>query len=413
MIKLKKFALILCGVLAIPLLVGSVHAKKAPLEKKKTVAVEKKVVAESAPAPSSTSTDQQIDIVAKQAILVDYETGTVLLEKNADELMHPSSMTKIMTTYLVLEKIKDGIITLDTLVLIGRNAWRVEGSSMFLNIDTTVRVEDLLKGLIIQSGNDAGIALAEKLSGSEAVFAQEMTRRAHELGATHTNFLNSSGLPHPQHLTTARDLVILALHTINDHPSFYHLHSEKDFTYGGIKQGNRNPLLYKNIGCDGLKTGHTQAGGFGMVASCVQDGHRLILVINGLSSMQARSDEAVKLINWGMMMYSNYTIYKEGQIVDTVPVWVGKENKLPVTVQKTIIVTLPRASQKDMKVSIDCKTPITAPIKEGQVVGKVIVSAPSLKENLEFPLVAAVTIEKAGIFKRIKDSISHLIWGKS
>lgn len=411
MIKLQKISLILCGILAILLLIGSVQAKKAPSEKKKPVAVEKNVVAESK--PSSTSTDQPIEILAKQAILVDYQTGAVLLEKNADELMHPSSMTKIMTAYLVFEKIKDGVVTLDTPVLIGKNAWRAEGSSMFLDIDTTVLVNKLLDGLIVQSGNDAGIALAEKLSGSEAVFAQEMTTRAHELGAIHTNFVNSSGLPHPQHLTTARDLVILALHTINDHPSFYHLYSKKDFTYGGIKQGNRNPLLYKNIGCDGLKTGHTQAGGYGMVASCVQNGQRLILVINGLPSMQARADEAVKLINWGMMMHNNYTIYKEGQIIDTVPVWMGKENKLPVTVQKTAIVTLLRSSQKDMKVSVDCKTPITAPIKEGQVVGKVIVSAPSLKENVEFPLVAAATIEKAGIFKRIKDSISHLIWGKS
>ena len=353
----------------------------------------------------------EIEVKAKQAILVDDQTGIVLMQKNADELMHPSSMTKIMTAYLAIEKIKAGIIQPDTLVTVGKEGWRTEGSTMFLNINDQVSVLDLLKGVIIQSGNDSSIILAQALSGSEETFAIEMTQRAHALGAMHTTFKNTTGLPHPDHQTTARDLIILAQHAIHDHPDYYNLYSQKSFTYGGIAQGNRNPLLYKNLGCDGVKTGHSEIAGYGMVASCVHQGQRYVLVINGLPSMQARADEATKLMNWATHTFTNVTIFKAQDLVDEIPVWYGHENVLPLTVEKDAIIIVPHFSKKDLKIKISYQSPLEAPIQQGVVMGKITVTSSSLPQPIEFPLVAAITIEKAGFFKRLKDAFTYLIWG--
>ena len=349
-----------------------------------------------------------IEVLAKQAVLVDYQTGTVLLQKRAEELMHPSSMTKIMTAYLTIEKIKNKVISLDSLITVSQNGWRVEGSSMFLNLNDVVKVEDLLKGVIIQSGNDASVVLAEAISGSEEAFATEMTRSAREMGALQTTFKNATGLPHPEHLTTARDLATIAIHALKDHPEFYHLYGEKTFTYGDISQGNRNPLLYKNMGCDGIKTGKTEIAGFGIVASCVQQGQRFILVINGLPSMQARADEATKLITWAMRTFANYHLFKAGQEIDQIPVWNGKENSLPVTVKKDTVITLARIGRADMKVKLHYNAPIQAPISEGAEIGKITINSSALVKPVEIPLVAAVSVEKAAFFKRFKDSIYHL-----
>lgn len=353
----------------------------------------------------------EIDVQAKQAIIIEDKTGTVLLQKNADDLMHPSSMTKVMTASLIIEKIKAGIIKPETLITVGKEGWRTEGSSMFLNIGDQVSVLDLLKGVIIQSGNDASIVLAHTISGSEATFAHEMTQRAHELGAIHTTFRNATGLPHPEHQTTARDLIILAKQAIHNYPDYNKLYNEKSFTYGKITQGNRNPLLYKNVGCDWGKTGHSDIAGYGMVASCVKDGVRYIFVINGLPSMQARANEAIKLINWATHTFVNCTIYKAQQLIDEIPVWYGKENKLPITVEKDAIVNLTQIGRKDLKVKLVYSSPIAAPIQQGSQVGKIIVTSSTLPQPIEFPLVAAITIEKSGFFKRLKDSFTYLIWG--
>ncbi len=357
--------------------------------------------------PNSTI-PMDVDVLAKQAMLVDYQTGTVLLQKRAEEPMHPSSMTKIMTAYLAIEKIKNKIVSLETPITVGPNGWRVEGSSMFLNIKDVVKVEDLLKGIIIQSGNDACIVLAEGLSGTEAAFAAEMTRTAHQMGATQTTFKNATGLPHPEHLTTAKDLITIAIHALKNHPEFCHLYGEKNFTYGGITQGNRNPLLYKNIGCDGIKTGKTNIAGFGMVASCMQQGQRFILVINGMPSMQARADEATKLITWAMRTFANYRLFSAGQTIDQIPVCNGKENVMPITVEKDAIITLARVGRPDMKVKLQYNSPIQAPISKGTNVGKIIITSSALPRPIEIPLVAAVSVEKANFFKRLTDSISHL-----
>lgn len=360
----------------------------------------------------------KMDTTAAQAIVIDHHTGRVILEKNADALVYPSSMTKIMTAYMVFERLKNGSIQLDSPLMISEKSWKMGGSKMFVNVNSTVSVKDLLHGVIIQSGNDACVALAEGLSGSEEVFAAEMTQRARELGANNTTFKNASGWPDPEHLTTVRDLSLIARHVINDYPQHYALFGEKEFTYNDITQPNRNPLLYTNIGCDGLKTGFTDIGQYGLVASAKEvesDGSekRFTIVINGLKSMKARAEEAIKLMTWAMKNFASVCAVKAGQVVETAPVWLGEEDSVPLTIAKDSRVTIPLVAKKDVQMQTIYERPLNAPLTAGQVVGKVVVTAPTLEAPVEVPLVTAVEVKKAGFFKRITASISYLIWGKS
>lgn len=354
-----------------------------------------------------------IDVAAKQVYLMDAQTGAVLLDRDGDKLMHPSSMTKIMTAYVAFRKIRENAITPQTLVKVGHEGWRVEGSSMFLNINDEVSVQDLLRGLIIQSGNDASVILATHMAGSEAAFAMEMTRLAREIGAEQSTFINASGLPHENHQTTARDLATISLRLMRDFPEEYKIFGEKEFVYGNIKQGNRNPLLYDNIGClcDGVKTGHSSIAGYGMVASCLQDDQRLILVINGLPSMQARADEAKKIMTWGMRTFTNTLVFKAQELIASVPVWYGAEAHMPLTVEKDVRVTLPRMHALQAQVKIHHPSALQAPIYKGDAVGKIIITAPSLNSPIEVPLVSAITIETCGFWGRIKDGLTYMLWG--
>lgn len=349
-----------------------------------------------------------VDVIAREAYLIDYDTGTVLLEKNAEVPIHPSSMTKIMTAYLVIDKIKTGVIKKDSVFTVSKNGWKLEGSSMFLNINDQVKVEDLLKGLIIQSGNDASVTLAESISGSEGAFAAEMTRRAHEMGAKKTKFLNASGLPLPEHQTTAKDLAIISTHAIKDQPEYYPLYKEVDFTYGNIKQGNRNPLLYKNIGCDGIKTGSSQIAGYGIVASCIQDGRRVILVVNGLKSMQARADEATKLITWGLRTFTNKTITTAQQVFGKIPVTYGNTGHVNVVARNTFLVTVPKAFENELKTKTELTESIEAPVTSGMTLGKITVTCPAFKEPIIFDLIAETDVERAGFIKRIGQKIAAI-----
>lgn len=371
-----------------------------------------KTESSSQPRDSSDPTKLTLETIAKQALMVDYTTGVVLLEKNADELMFPSSMTKIMTAYLVFQKLKEGLIQMDTAFPVSERAWRMGGSKMFVPFNALVRVEDLLKGIIIQSGNDACIVMAEGMSGSEEKFAHEMTRVAHEMGALQTSFRNASGWPDPAHQTTARDLMIIAHRIITDHPEFYSLFGMKEFVYNNIRQWNRNPLLYKNMGCDGIKTGYTESGGYGIVASMVQGGRRLLLVLNGLPSDQARANEVLKLMTWGMQAFDNYSLFKPDEVVDRVPVSLGRENFVSATVPEEVVITVPKFSRKGLRVDVQYDTPIAAPIEKNATLGKLIIYVPSQEHPIEVPLVAAASVGKAGFFKNIRDSISYLIWGK-
>ncbi|WP_423319045.1 D-alanyl-D-alanine carboxypeptidase family protein [Azospirillum sp. 11R-A] len=353
-----------------------------------------------------------LDTIAKQAILVDLTSDTVLFEKNADERMAPSSMSKIMTAYMVFEAIKGGRLTLESTLPVSERAWRMQGSKMFVELHNNIKVDDLLKGMIVQSGNDACIVLAEGLAGSEQSFAEQATKRAKELGLKNSNFANATGWPDPNHYMTARDLALLAERLIKDFPEFYKYDSIREFKYHGITQGNRNPLLYRNMNVDGLKTGHTDAGGYGLTASGEREGRRLLLVVNGLPNMQARADESARLIEWGFREFASYTLYKGGETIEQVPVWLGEQDMVPVTVPQNLSVTMARADRPGMKVSLVSSAPVAAPIKKGDTVGKLVISAPGFPGK-EVPLVAAQDVPKAGMFGRAFAAAKYLVFGNS
>lgn len=403
-----KFFLLISGIFVLSVSPSDATKAKQASPAKKVQKLDQSPLPELSSDPSKLS----LGTTAKQALMIDYITGVVLLEKNADELMFPSSMTKIMTAYLVFQKLKEGHIQMDTAFPVSERAWRMSGSKMFVPLNAMVKVEDLLKGIIIQSGNDACIVMAEGLSGSEEIFAQKMTHVAREMGALQTTFKNASGWPDPEHHTTARDLAIIAHRLITDYPEFYSLFGVKEYVYNNIRQWNRNPLLYKNIGCDGIKTGFTESGGYGIVASVVQGQRRLLLVVNGLSSEQERASEVLKLMTWGMQTFNNYSLFKPGEMVDTIPVSLGKENSVSATVLEEVIITLPILSRKGLKVEVHYNNPVAAPIEKNAVLGKMIVYLPSQEQPLEIPLVAAVSVDRAGFLKKIRDSMSYLIWGK-
>lgn len=353
-----------------------------------------------------------LDTIAKQAILVDLTSNTVLFEKNADERMAPSSMSKIMTGYMVFEALKSGRLSLDSTMPVSERAWRMQGSKMFVELHNNIKVDDLIKGMIVQSGNDACIVLAEGLSGSESAFAEQANRRAKELGLKGSNFANSTGWPDPNHYMTARDLAILAEHLIKEFPEYYRYYSIREFKYHGINQGNRNPLLYRGMDVDGMKTGHTDAGGYGLTASGEREGRRLLLVVNGLPSMQARADESARLLEWGFREFASYTLYKGGETIEQVPVWLGEQDSVPVTVPQNLSVTMARTDRPGMKVSLVSNSPVAAPIKKGDTVGKLVISAPGFPGK-EVPLVAAQDVPKAGIFGRAFAAAKYLVFGNS
>jgi len=353
-----------------------------------------------------------LDTIAKQAILVDMSTGAVLFEKNADQRMPPSSMSKIMTMYMVFERLKAGKLSFDDTFPVSQRAWRMQGSKMFVELNNSIRVEDLIRGVIIQSGNDACIVLAEGLEGSEDAFAAKATARAKELGLTASNFANSTGWPDERHYTTARDMATLAYRLIVDFPEYYRFYSEREFTYHGIKQGNRNPLLYRGIGADGIKTGHTDAAGYGLTASAERNGRRLILVVNGLPSMQARADESARILEWGFREFSLVSLFRPGDVVDSAPVWLGMQEKVPVTVEAPASITVERADRDKLQVKMVLDGPVPAPVAKGTKVGRLVVSGPVLGTR-EFPLVAAEDVQQLNFLGRIAAAAKHMVLGSS
>lgn len=342
---------------------------------------------------------QQPQTAAKQMILIDYETDTVMMHKNADEKMPTSSMSKVMTIYMVFDALKKGDMKLTDELLVSEKAWRMQGSKMFVPINSKINIEDLIRGVIIQSGNDATIVLAEGLAGSEESFVSAMNKKAQELGMKNSHFMNASGWPDPDHYSTARDLAILSKRIVADFPDYYGYFAEKEFTFHDIKQGNRNPLLYKNLGVDGLKTGHTESGGFGMMATGVNNGRRIILVVNGLKNMQERADESARLFQWGMTGFKNISIFKNHETValEKVPVLMGDALDLPVHATQPLTVTVPNMSAAEFKVEIHYKSPLIAPIKKGQEVGDVIVTMPE-SEPVKQALVAGADVGEMNFF---------------
>lgn len=359
------------------------------------------------------------DTKASHAYLIDYDTGAVLLDKQADELMPPASMSKLMTAYILFEQIKNGEISLDDTFEVSTNAWKKGGeksgsSTMFLKPNSKVKVEDLIKGIIIQSGNDACITVAENIAGSEENFAAEMTLRAREIGLEKSTFKNATGWPNKEHLMTAKELAVLAKKLIDEFPEFYQYYSQKSFKYNGIKQNNRNPLLYSMPEqADGLKTGHTEKSGYALVGSAKsKDGkRRLIMVVNGLKSMKERDSESKKIMEWGLREFDNYSLFNDGQTVANIPVWLGAEREVPVILQKNALVTIHRLDKQKTKVSVSYDSWAKAPIKKGDVLASLNVSLPDGKMH-RFPLIAQKDVERIGFWDKMKVVIKYLFKGK-
>ena len=352
-----------------------------------------------------------VDTEAQQFILMDAGTGMVLGEKNADEPMHPASMSKIMTLYIAFEHLANGELTMEDTFVVSKKAWRMKGSRMFLEVNTKVTVGELLRGIIVQSGNDACIVLAEGIAGSEAAFADLMNERAADLGLDDSYFANSTGWPDPEHITTARDIAELSRRIINDFPEYYPMFAEKSYTYNGIKQGNRNPLLYRFNGADGLKTGYTEASGHGLAASAKRGEQRLVLVVNGINGVDTRARESERLLAYGFRAFKTYVLFRAGQVVDDFDVWLGESDALPLVVDSDVVLMMPRKSRKNMVVKIVADGPIAAPVEKGQRVATLVVSAPEV-ETRQWPLLAGASVDSLSGFGRIGAAIDALIWGR-
>tara|TARA_Y100001970_G_C14255565_1_gene875109 strand:+ start:4939 stop:6003 length:1065 start_codon:yes stop_codon:yes gene_type:complete len=353
-----------------------------------------------------------IETPARNAFIVDLSTNTVLLQKQAEVPMPPASMSKLMTVYMVFDLIKQGALSLEDKLLVSRKAWKKGGSKMFVKIGDRVSVADLLRGIIVQSGNDACIVVAEALAGSENSFAELMTNKGRELGLKNSTFTNATGWPNPSHRMSAEDLAILSKRLIEDFPELYKMFSEKSFSYNKIKQGNRNPLLYRNIGADGLKTGHTVAAGYGLTASAKNGDRRIVVVLNGLTSVRQRSRESLRLMEWAFRAFKPVTLFKKGDTVTEADIWLGDNSKIPLTLKKDLRLTLPRGANDRIKVTVRLKNPVPAPVREGQTLGTLVVKVPNMTDR-EYPLSAGANVEQLGFMGRIITAIKYLIWGAS
>ena len=361
---------------------------------------------------------QLIDTQAEYAVIMDYETGEVLYSKKGDEPMIPASMTKIMTAHTVYEAIENGEIALDDTLPVSERAWReggwaTGGSTMGLSIDETPTVEDLLRGVIILSGNDACIVLAEGLSGSEAAFADRMTDLAHEMGLDTANFENASGLYADGHVISAHDLARLARMEIDKFPQYYQFYSQKEMTWNGITQGNRNPLLYSMEGADGLKTGHLEISGYGLTASAVRDGERRIIVINGLPSSQARAEEAERMMRLAFNAFDTKTIEPGEQPLATLPVWNGEVREVGVKLEAPVRVAAHKRAFRDATMEIVYDGPLEAPITKGDMLAQMVITLEGKDEPVTAPLVAMEDVEKLGFVGRAVEGLSLKLGGSS
>ena len=358
------------------------------------------------------------DVNARTAILQDFLSGEILYEKDADKSIYPASMTKIMTAIVAFDLIKSGDLTMDEKFTVSENAWRLSSagySSMFIMVGDEVSVEDLLKGIIIASGNDACIALAEGIAGTEEEFALIMTAKAKEIGMINTNFANSSGINNTENNSTVRDIMIMSRYLIKNYPDEYKIFSEKEFTWdrtGGdpIRQSNRNPLLYKNFGVDGIKTGYLAVEKYSLASSVYRNGRRLIAVGSGFNTKRDRSRESAKLLTWGLANFDLIEIAKSNMVIEKAEVWLGKKKFVNTYVNEDVYKTIPKARKKYLKISINYNGPIQAPINKGDIIGKLKVR---YKNELieEYDLLAFENVKKLNVFSRLMRSVNFLIWG--
>ncbi len=348
------------------------------------------------------------DIAARNYILIDYASGDVLAEKAADTQIQPASITKLMTAYVVYNELKAGRLSMNDMVTISEKAWRMGGSRMYLNVGSKVPVHELLKGLIIQSGNDAAVALAEHVAGSEDAFVSLMNQYAEKLGMDHTHFVNSTGWPNKAHLTTARDISKLVRAIIHNFPNHYKLYAEKVFTYNHIKQYNRNKLLWRDSSVDGLKTGHTESAGYCLVTSAKRAGTRLISVVLGTKSKKARADVSQSLLNYGFRFFETHLLYKANVALAHPRIWKGATENIQLGLAKNLYVTIPRGSYKNLKASMDVNKTIEAPVKKGAVLGEVKIMLNNKIVN-SVPLIALGAVKKGNLYQVVKDYFLRML----
>jgi D-alanyl-D-alanine carboxypeptidase (penicillin-binding protein 5/6) len=346
-------------------------------------------------------------IKAKGYLLIDFNSGRVLAEKESDQRLEPASLTKMLTSYIVANELANGNISLKDEVRISEKAWRMQGSRMFVEVGKKVTVADLLKGMIIQSGNDATVALAEHVAGSEDAFVSLMNQHAAELGMLDSHFTNSTGLPNKNHYTTPRDLAKLAVALIRDFPEHYDWYSQKEFTFNKIKQYNRNRLLWRNKYVDGIKTGHTESAGYCLVASALRDDMRLISVVLGTHSDNARSRESQKLLTYGFRFFETHRLYKANEPLTSAHVWKGAQDQLPLGLAEDLYLTIPKGQYKKLVANMNLDARITAPIKEGQAFGSVNVNLGD-EQYAKRELVALSAIESGGLFSNLVDEVKLL-----
>ena len=341
-----------------------------------------------------------IDTDAKTAVVIDATTGKVLFEKNKDEKTFPASMTKIMTTLIVFEKLSNGTLSLDDTFLVSERAWKErEGSSMFVEVDKNIRVEDLLRGIIVQSGNDACIVVAENIAGTEESFAKMMTQKAIDIGMSNTNFTNSTGMHDKNNFSTAYDLAILSQYLINNYPEYYHMFAETEFEWSNIKQNNRNPLLYKNMGVDGLKTGHLSISGYGLAASAIEGDRRVISVTNGFSSTQKRSQGSSRLITWSFREFENIKLFEDFTEIASINIPGSNESSSLIGAVNDIVLTVPRTKEKELDYEIELFEDVIFPISSGDIIGKIRVDIPN-EESEYFDVVSVNDVNRSNIFAR-------------
>ncbi|MCQ4159139.1 D-alanyl-D-alanine carboxypeptidase [Roseomonas sp. GC11] len=351
-----------------------------------------------------------LDTSAQQAIMIDCDTGAVLLEKNADERMPPSSMSKLMTMYVVFDLLKQGRLRLDQTLPVSERAWRMGGSKMFVELGSSISIDNLARGVIVHSGNDACIVLAEGISGSEQQFAELLNEYAKKIGLHDSTFRNATGWPDPEHKMTARDLGILARRLITDFPQYFPIYSERSFLWNGITQENRNPLLGRVPGADGLKTGHTEAAGYGLVGTVKRGDRRVILVVNGLTSMRQRGEEAERLIEWGFREFESVVLFRAADTVESAPVYLGEQATVPLVGGKDLVLTLPKQWRRNLQVKLRYNGPIPAPIAKGQEVGVLDISGQGVPP-MQLPLYAGADVPKLGLIPRIPAVIGRLVSG--
>jgi len=358
---------------------------------------------------ASTSQATFIDTDADVAVVIDAHTGKVLFSKDKDKKTYPASMTKIMTTLIIFEKLANETLSLDDKFLVSEKAWKErEGSSMFVEVDKEIRVEDLLRGIIVQSGNDACIVVAENIAGTEESFAKMMTQKAKEIGMSNTNFTNSTGMFDVNNYSTVYDIALLSMHLINEYPQYYHLFAETEFEWSGIKQNNRNSLLYKNMGVDGLKTGHLSKSGYGLAASALDQNRRIISVVNGFESSQKRTQGSSRLLTWAFREYTNLTLFEIDEIVGQVQISGSKNKDTDVSVKEKVVITVPKSKKDNLLTSIIIDENIFAPLNAGDKVGYLNISIQD-EEDLSYPVYVQNDVDRSNIFVRFFNYLISLI----